>query len=68
LCVVNATHWPLYPQERTSIIAGVYAGGAIMYTLFGTGDLQPWNSMQKKTVSDKNETETEKIPLRNNNV
>jgi ACS family sodium-dependent inorganic phosphate cotransporter len=59
-----------YAQWRKvfGIIAGVYAGGAIIYTLFGTGELQPWNSVQKKTVSDKNETEPEKIPLRNNNV
>jgi ACS family sodium-dependent inorganic phosphate cotransporter len=50
------------------IIAATYVGGALIYTLFGTGELQPWNSVQKKTDSDKNETETEKIPLRNNNV
>jgi hypothetical protein len=50
------------------IIAGTYAGGAIIFTVFGTGELQPWNSVPKKTHSDKNEGETEKIPLRNNNV
>jgi hypothetical protein len=50
------------------VIAGVYAGGAIIYTVFGTGKLQPWNSVQKKTDNDKTEVETEKIPLRNNNV
>jgi len=50
------------------IIAGTYAGGVIIYTLFGTEELQLWNSVQKETDSDKNELETEKIPLRNNNV
>lgn len=50
------------------IVAGTYAGGAIIYTVFGTGELQPWNNVQKKTDSDKNEVEAEKIPLRNNNV
>jgi len=50
------------------VIAGTYAGGTIIYTLFGTGELQPWNSVQKKTDSDKHEVEAEKIPLRNNNV
>ena len=59
-----------YAQWRKmfGVIAGTYAGGAIIYTLFGTGELQPCNSVQKKTDSDKNEAETEKIPLRNNNV
>lgn len=59
-----------YAQWRKvfGIIAGTYAGGAIIYAVFGTGELQPWNTVQKKTDSDKNEVETEKIPLRNNNV
>ena len=48
------------------IIAGTYADGAIIYTLFGTEEFQTWNSVQKKTESDKNVAETEKIPLRNN--
>lgn len=59
-----------YAQWRKvfGIIAGTYAGGAIIYTVFGTGELQPWNNVQKKTDGDKIEVETEKIPLRNNNV
>jgi hypothetical protein len=65
-----------YAQWRKvfGIIAAVYAGGAIIYTVFGTGKLQPWNSVPKKTESDKNELDKneleteEKIPLRNNNV
>lgn len=59
-----------YAQWRKvfGIIAGTYAGGAVIYTVFGTGELQPWNNVQKKTDGDKIEMETEKIPLRNNNV
>lgn len=57
-----------YTQWRKvfGIIAATYAGGAIVYSVFGTGELQSWNSGPKST--DKDEAEKEKIPLRNDKV
>jgi hypothetical protein len=46
------------------IIAGTYAGGAVVYTVFGTGRLQTWNAVD--TDHDKDGTEPEKFPLRSN--
>lgn len=53
-----------YVQWRKvfGIIAGTYAGGAVVYTVFGTGRLQPWNAVQ--TDHDKDGDEAEKFPLR----
>ncbi|XP_069692007.1 sialin isoform X2 [Periplaneta americana] len=52
-----------YTQWRKvfGIIAGTYAGGALMYTVFGTGELQPWNKVDDN-IEDKDSKE--KIPLR----
>jgi hypothetical protein len=43
------------------ILAATYAGGTIIYTLLGTGELQPWNGAQRKTDSEKNEEETREL-------
>jgi hypothetical protein len=52
-----------YTQWRKvfGIIAATYAGGAIVYSVFGTGELQSWNTVPKST--NKDEVEKEKIPL-----
>ncbi|PNF28216.1 Sialin [Cryptotermes secundus] len=52
-----------YAQWRKvfGIIAGTYAGGAVVYTAFGTGRLQSWNAVH---TDDKDGTEPEKFPLR----
>jgi hypothetical protein len=47
------------------IIAATYAGGAVVYTVFGTGELQPWNAVPTKGNCGTEDAEKEKIPLRN---
>lgn len=56
-----------YAQWRKvfGIVAATYAGGAVMYTVFGTGRLQPWNAVRSGADGDKDEEAPEKIPLRN---
>ena len=47
-----------------SIIAATYAGGTLMYLIFGTGELQKWNSVNKPMSNGEDESDREKLPLR----
>lgn len=57
-----------YTQWRIvfGVIAATYAGGTLMYLIFGTGELQKWNAVTKTTATtnDTEESDKEKLPLR----
>jgi hypothetical protein len=54
-----------YEQWRKvfGIVAGTYAGGAVVYAVFGSGKLQPWNAAPTATDHDTDGETPEKIPL-----
>ncbi|KAJ9586347.1 hypothetical protein L9F63_020008, partial [Diploptera punctata] len=56
-----------YAQWRIvfGIISATYAGGTVMYLIFGTGELQKWNTVTSpKTNGTAEESDKEKLPLR----
>ncbi|XP_063242977.1 sialin [Bacillus rossius redtenbacheri] len=54
-----------YEQWRVvfGVLVGTYSAGAVMYLVFGTGELQSWNSA--KQSEDEESTAKEAVPLKN---
>nr|CAD7614273.1 unnamed protein product [Timema genevievae] len=55
-----------YAQWRKvfGILVGTYAGGALMFLVFGSGELQSWNSGSNKLQQE----DKERIPLNKKNI
>lgn len=54
------------------VLACTYFFGGLVYVVFGTGELQPWNNPpEKNAIGDKdteNANEEEAVPLKKNNI
>lgn len=46
------------------MLVGTYIGGAVMYLVFGTGNLQKWNAVQETDVADAEGKVQEMKPLK----